>query len=398
MAARRLASAREQDAYIESIKPLLEDIFTSAIATLIADGTRAKSKPAVCTILSRHFATAGAGGPGAAVGLQPHHPWRQRAPELPSRAVLQLGAWMQKAKERQLSDQKPADAALKIDVAELKLGRALAAGAEAEVCRGMLWGQRVAVKQLKPIRDDGEEDAATIAAELLHETRMLSKLSHPSILSLIGFTESPAQIILERLNGTIYDVVANGVDALHGGLLQPLGDVLAGMSYLHARSPPVLHRDLKPPNILHDEQMRCKLCDFGTAVEMTPGAPPPNEWVGSQLYIAPEVEREEPYGLPADAFSFGVLALELYHQLATGVTYYGDADLFSGGGLIEGLETLRAPLVADPPQLPVALQDECGSVAVWEVLTACVAHDPAKRPSIRDVAQRVGALVTEREM
>ena len=47
------------------------------------------------------------------------------------------------------------------------------------------------------------------------------------------------------------------------------------------------------------------MCDFGTAHEVRPGAPPLTEWFGSALYVAPEVDKEEPYGLPADVFSFG---------------------------------------------------------------------------------------------
>ena len=43
-----------------------------------------------------------------------------------------------------------------------------------------------------------------IARELKHETRVLSKLNHPGVLTLIGYTEAPAQIVLEMLDGTLY--------------------------------------------------------------------------------------------------------------------------------------------------------------------------------------------------
>ena len=105
------------------------------------------------------------------------------------------------------------------------------------------------------------------------------------------------------------------------------------------------------------------------------------------------VPRRVVAGLPSDVFSFGVLALELCHQLATGSTYYGEGDLFSGGGLLEGLEALRAPLVADPPQLPTELQAECEPEALWHLLTSCVAYKPEERPDFRAVAQRIGELM-----
>ena len=60
------------------------------------------------------------------------------------------------------------------------------------------------------------------------------------------------QIVLEVLNGTVYDLVKAGTEGCDGGLLGPLLDILSGCAYLHARSPPILHRDLKvpPPRLL----------------------------------------------------------------------------------------------------------------------------------------------------
>ena len=104
--------------------------------------------------------------------------------------------------------------------------------------------------------------ASDLVKELDHETRLTASLSHPAILTLIGYTERPPQMVLEHLEGTLYDLVRD-YEALEraGGLLSPLVDVVSGCAYLHARMPPLLHRDLKPPNVLYDERLRCKLCD-----------------------------------------------------------------------------------------------------------------------------------------
>ena len=70
----------------------------------------------------------------------------------------------------------------------------------------------------------------------------------------------PAQIVLEVLEGTIYDLISGGgIDQCDGGLLGPLSDICSGCAYLHALAVPILHRDIKPPNVLHDERMRCKV-------------------------------------------------------------------------------------------------------------------------------------------
>ena len=284
-------------------------------------------------------------------------------------------------------------AAVKLEPTEVQLGRSIADGAFAEVFRGLLWGQKVAVKALKTTDEYGKDlEPETIARELQHETRILSKLNHPGVLTLIGYTDVPAQIVLEVLQGTVYDLVSGGgVEACDGGLLGPLSDVCAGCAYLHALTVPILHRDLKPPNILHDERMRLKLCDFGTAIELSPSRPPPTEWVGSQLYVAPEVEQQEAYGLPADVFSFGVLAYELFHQLGTGTNFYGEGDMFDGGGLMEGLEVLRAPLLAEPQEAPPR-PSACESDAVWELLQRTMLPTPSERPTFGRIAREVGEI------
>ena len=75
-----------------------------------------------------------------------------------------------------------------------------------------------------------------------------------------------------------------------------------------------LHHDL--PRSPSPPIRRCKLCDFGTALEITEGAPLPTACIGSALYLAPEVESEQPYGLPADVFSFGVRAPSIKSSIA----------------------------------------------------------------------------------
>jgi len=280
---------------------------------------------------------------------------------------------------------------LALEAAQIVRGKSIAEGAFAEVFRGLLWGQRVAVKQLKTDREGADKES--LERELRHETRILAALSHPCILTLIGYTAQPAQIVLEVLDGTVYDLVRkHGTEQCDGGMLGPLIDILSGCAYLHACKPPLLHRDLKPPNVLHDEKLRCKLCDFGTALELKPPpAPQPTEWIGSQLYVAPEVDKGLPYGLPADVFSFGVLAYELYHLKGTGVDFYGDGDLFEGGGLFEGLEVIRAPILKETPELPVR-PSACDADPVWELLGECLAFDPGKRPTFAQAAQRMGVV------
>ena len=85
-----------------------------------------------------------------------------------------------------------------------------------------------------------------------------------------------------------------------------------------------------------------------------------------------------------------VLSYEAFHYLTHGVHFYGEGDLFEGGGLLEGLELVRTPLGAQPQELPPR-PDQCDSDAVWELLGACMRAEPHERPTFAQVASRLSA-------
>ena len=80
--------------------------------------------------------------------------------------------------------------------------------------------------------------------------------------------------------------------------------IARAMSYLHAQSPPILQRDLKPENGLLMDDMQPKLSDFGSARE---AAMLSSTMIGTPLFAAPEVLGRQKYGLPCDVWSYGCL-------------------------------------------------------------------------------------------
>ena len=92
-------------------------------------------------------------------------------------------------------------------------------------------------------------------------------------------------------------------------------DLLEGVQYLHESNPPVIHRDLKPQNIListnHNNEKCLKICDFGLATfhDITPMYH--TEGVGTFRYLAPEVQSSR-YNIKADIFSLGKILEEIF--------------------------------------------------------------------------------------
>lgn len=81
------------------------------------------------------------------------------------------------------------------------------------------------------------------------------------------------------------------------------------MSYLHSRSPPIAHRDLKSGNLLVDEDWHIKVSDFGLAqAKLTTHA---HTQVGTFAWMAPEVLENQPYDERADVYSFAIVMWEL---------------------------------------------------------------------------------------
>lgn len=82
-------------------------------------------------------------------------------------------------------------------------------------------------------------------------------------------------------------------------------DVAEGMAYLHSLSPPVIHRDIKPHNVLLTRDGRGKLCDFGLVGTRSVTAGTPN-------YMAPELLHSKPHSSAVDVYAFGVLLNEMF--------------------------------------------------------------------------------------
>ena len=163
-----------------------------------------------------------------------------------------------------------------------------------------------------------EEEGSDAFAEFQHEVFIMSCLRHKNIVQLMGICLQPLAMLMEFLPlGTLYDALqAREVWQSRKMRLKTAFDIALGMQYLHSVMPPIIHRDLRSPNILmasfseHDAVV-AKVADFGLSRVLG------STMVGGEFnphWVSPEILNEEEYSTPSDVYSFGIICWEIATQ------------------------------------------------------------------------------------
>ena len=223
------------------------------------------------------------------------------------------------------------------------------------------------------------------AERILREARLMAGLGHPNVVTVYDVERVGEEVILvlEHLPGGTL------ADRLGAGPLPPsevariMDDVLAALEVAHEAG--VVHRDVKPENVLFTRDGRAKLTDFGIAIDLTgsgtaSGLAPASSHPGTLAWMSPEQVRG---GAPLDGRSDLYSAGALLYRMLTGRHYVdlaGRADLEARLAVLE-----EGPLPTDArsPLLDVAL--------------AALAKAPEDRPSsAADVRRRLALAATTR--
>lgn len=194
---------------------------------------------------------------------------------------------------------------------DLELGFKIGEGAYGVVFEGIYLNKKVAVKQL--FVDGVQED---VREEFHAEVNIMRAMEHPCLVKLLGVMEKMPKLLLVTelmLKGSLWDYYHREKrptpHSRHMALvLDQAIDMADGMEYLHDKK--ILHRDLKSQNIWLDENLKCKIGDFGMSRLNT------NKTMtlcGSPLWCSPEILRSERYSFPADVFSFAIILWEAFH-------------------------------------------------------------------------------------
>jgi serine/threonine-protein kinase len=193
-----------------------------------------------------------------------------------------------------------------------RLGRVLGRGGMADVheAQDERLGRSVAVKMLRR-----EVIAAhpEVRARFEAEARSAASLTHPNVVAVYdtGEHEGLPFIVMERLPGeTLAERMGRGPLDL-AWLRRVAGDVLGALGAAHAAG--IVHRDIKPGNILIDESGCAKVADFGIAKSLEgtgPDLTSTNLLIGTPAYMAPERVAGDPATAQADIYGVGVVLYE----------------------------------------------------------------------------------------
>lgn len=199
----------------------------------------------------------------------------------------------------------------------------------------------VAIKTLRPeIAQDQEA-----MAQLKREASMAMRLSHENIVRLYTMDVKNDQVflVMEYVRGQTLTAISQQMGPLSfAAVLDIAHACCTALTYAHAIG--VLHRDIKPDNLMVNEVMQLKLLDFGTALKMIPGQHPGEYLEGSPGYMSPEEWQGLPVDCRTDVFSLAVVLCELL----TGQRAFQGIPMesFQASQEAAGLETLPGP-VAD---------------------------------------------------
>jgi len=156
---------------------------------------------------------------------------------------------------------------------------------------------------------------------ILKEIEIMTKLHHPNIVQFLGYIDEPFIIVLEY--------IPNNSLSEHIGSLSKNNkfnitlDILRGLAYLHNRKPySLIHRDIKPTNVILTKSKFAKIADFGLSTFYTNFKLDNNETfpsldltgdVGTERYMAPETISKV-YDNKVDIYACGILIYEMYEN------------------------------------------------------------------------------------
>ncbi len=238
---------------------------------------------------------------------------------------------------------------------------------------------------LKTVRFDGPSQSFSVSeakARFLKEAKISGRLQHPNIVTVfdVGEDEGVLYLAMEYISGgALSQRLTDGLEFPIHERIRILAEVADALAHAHQRG--VIHRDVKPANILLTEASVAKVTDFGIGKLLTGDTDltTTGQMVGSPAYMSPEQIRGDKLDVRSDIFSLGVV---LYQTLTLKKPFPADT-----------LTTLVYQILHNEPQDPLDHNDELPP-EISEIARKCLAKNREERyGDATEIADELRALI-----
>ncbi|MEU0796074.1 protein kinase [Amycolatopsis sp. NPDC005961] len=240
-------------------------------------------------------------------------------------------------------------------------------------------GRTVAIKELLLPHDHDEHRTEEAKNRAMREARIAARLQHSHAITVFAVLEEEDRpwLIMEYLPSKSFAVLIGEEPASVDDAIRVGAQISSALAGAHRAG--IVHRDVKPANILVSDDGTAKITDFGISraigdVKLTATG----EIAGTPAYLAPEVARGEDADFAADVFSLGATL----YAAVEGQPPYGTAD-----NPIALLYKASSGEIEPPTK----------AERLTPLLLRMLATDPAERPSMDEVEQELRALLTDAE-
>ncbi len=225
-------------------------------------------------------------------------------------------------------------------------------------------GRIVAIKTIRLSDASSERERKFLKDRLFREARSAGILKHPGIVTIYDIQEQGdfCYVFMEYVDGPSLEKLMSREALASQLVLDILQQTAAALDYAHSKG--IVHRDIKPGNIMIDSSGTVKITDFGVAKFTSQQATNTGVLLGTPSYMSPEQISDRPVTGSSDQFSLAVIAYELLT---------GDRP-FSG----PTLPSLMFKIVNDEPAVPSRLNASLGA-GVDYVLRKALAKEAAER-------------------
>lgn len=279
-----------------------------------------------------------------------------------------------------------------INYDQIVFGKILGRGGCATVYEGEWMHVPVAIKVFYDVNGEAagvdklasnlEETRKAIVGDYVEEFWLLLQIRHPNCLLYMGICFEPVVCIVTELytGGSVTNFL-NGPNPRKftpEKALEMMCGVARGMFYLHASSPPILHRDLKANNILINRTLtHCVICDFGLSRQFVNEASGlasregkgPGGGVGTPYTMAPEVIQHSAYTPAADVYSFGIVMYEMY----------------TGRFPFPKMKPMQLLFFVTEGNRPKFFEEDKVPITLRKLIEKCWAQKPEDRPTFEEI-------------